>query len=73
VLGKHSGRHALRAKTESLGYELSDAELSTLFTRFKELADRKKLLNEQDIHALLVADKYSYSWSRTLDTSDHDR
>ena len=73
VLGKHSGRHALRAKTESLGYELSDAELTTLFTRFKELADRKKLLNEQDIHALLVADKYSYSWSRTLDTSDHDR
>ena len=56
VLGKHSGRHALRAKTESLGYELSDEELSVLFTRFKELADRKKLLNEQDIHTLLLAD-----------------
>jgi 2-isopropylmalate synthase len=53
VLGKHSGRHALRAKTESLGYELTDEELSQLFARFKELADQKKLLDEQDIHALL--------------------
>ena len=56
VLGKHSGRHALRAKTESLGYALTDDELSTLFTRFKELADRKKLLDERDIHALMVQD-----------------
>jgi 2-isopropylmalate synthase len=55
VLGKHSGRHALRAKTESLGYELTDEELSLLFTRFKELADRKKLLDEGDIRALLTA------------------
>jgi 2-isopropylmalate synthase len=54
VLGKHSGRHALRAKTESLGYELTDEELSLLFARFKELADRKKLLDEQDILALMV-------------------
>jgi 2-isopropylmalate synthase len=54
VLGKHSGRHALRAKTESLGYQLTDEELGQLFTRFKELADRKKLLDEHDIHALLL-------------------
>ncbi len=54
VLGKHSGRHALRAKTEALGYELNDEELSILFARFKELADRKKLLDEQDIHGLLL-------------------
>jgi 2-isopropylmalate synthase len=53
VLGKHSGRHALRAKTESLGYALNDEELSLLFARFKELADRKKLLDEADIHSLL--------------------
>jgi 2-isopropylmalate synthase len=56
VLGKHSGRHALRAKTEALGYELNDEELSILFARFKELADRKKLLDERDIHALLLAE-----------------
>jgi 2-isopropylmalate synthase len=56
VLGKHSGRHALRAKTEALGYELNDEELSILFTRFKELADRKKSLDERDIRALLLAE-----------------
>ena len=54
VLGKHSGRHALRAKTQSLGYELSDEELGLLFVRFKELADKKKLLDEADIHSLLL-------------------
>jgi len=54
VLGKHSGRHALRAKTESLGYELTDEELGLLFARFKELADKKKLLDEADIHSLLL-------------------
>ena len=61
VLGKHSGRHALRAKTESLGYALTDDELSTLFTRFKELADRKKLLDERDIHALMLQDDLTAS------------
>ena len=54
VLGKHSGRHALRAKTEALGYALSDEELTLLFTRFKELADRKKLLDEGDLRALMA-------------------
>jgi len=58
VLGKHSGRHALRAKTESLGYELTDDQLSLLFMRFKELADRKKLLDEGDIHALLLQESF---------------
>ena len=54
VLGKHSGRHALRAKTNALGYELNDEEFGLLFTRFKELADRKKLVDETDIHALVM-------------------
>jgi 2-isopropylmalate synthase len=54
VLGKHSGRHALRAKTTALGYELNEEEFGLLFARFKELADRKKLLDEGDIHALLI-------------------
>ena len=64
VLGKHSGRHALRAKTEALGYELTDDELSLLFARFKELADRKKLLDERDIHALMIraGEKPFASW-----------
>jgi 2-isopropylmalate synthase len=54
VLGKHSGRHALRAKTSALGYDLTEEEFGLLFTRFKELADRKKLLDETDIHALVM-------------------
>jgi 2-isopropylmalate synthase len=53
VLGKHSGRHALRVKTESLGYELTDDELGVLFSRFKELADGKKVVDEHDIRTLL--------------------
>ena len=57
VLGKHSGRHALRAKTTALGYELSEEEFGLLFTRFKELADRKKLLDEGDIHSLLIRER----------------
>jgi 2-isopropylmalate synthase len=65
VLGKHSGRHALRVKTESLGYELTDEELSSLFSRFKELADSKKLLDEQDIHALLLPDNASRQLNTT--------
>jgi 2-isopropylmalate synthase len=54
VLGKHSGRHALRAKTEALGYKLTDDELTLVFARFKDLADRKKRLDERDIHELLA-------------------
>ena len=50
-------RHALRAKTEALGYELTDDELSLVFARFKELADKKKLLDETDIRALMVPER----------------
>ncbi|HEV2016805.1 MAG TPA: 2-isopropylmalate synthase [Gemmatimonadaceae bacterium] len=63
VLGKHSGRHALRAKTEALGYELTEDELSLVFARFKDLADRKKQLDERDIHELLSQDR-EYESSR---------
>jgi 2-isopropylmalate synthase len=57
VLGKHSGRHALRVKTEALGYELTDEELTLLFARFKDLADRKKLLDERDIRGLIIREE----------------
>jgi len=57
VLGKHSGRHALRAKTEALGYELNEEELTLLFARFKELADRKKLVDERDILGLMAREE----------------
>ena len=53
VLGKHSGRHALRAKLAELGYQLSDAELSDAFTRFKDVADKKKHVTVLDLEALV--------------------
>ena len=52
-LGKHSGRAALRAKLEELGYELADNQLKDVFVRFKELADRKKEVFDDDLMALL--------------------
>lgn len=53
VLGKHSGRHALRNHLQSMGYELSDEELATVFKQFKDLADKKKTVTNEDIEALV--------------------
>ena len=53
VLGKHSGRHALRAALEELGYQLNDTELDEAFHRFKELADKKKEVTALDLEALV--------------------
>jgi 2-isopropylmalate synthase len=66
VLGKHSGRHAFRERLKELGYELTSAELDTAFTRFKKVADQKKVVYEEDIMAIVeeeifrvkVPDKY---------------
>jgi 2-isopropylmalate synthase len=55
VLGKHSGRAALRAKLEDLGYQLADNQLKDVFVRFKELADRKKEVYDEDLIALMRA------------------
>jgi 2-isopropylmalate synthase len=53
VLGKHSGRHALRAKLAELGYTLSDAELGEAFKKFKDVADKKKRVTVLDLEALV--------------------
>ncbi len=53
VLGKHSGRHALRAKLAELGYHLSDEDLSDAFRRFKDIADKKKQVTVLDLEALV--------------------
>ncbi len=52
-LGKHSGRAALRAKLTELGYDVGDNELKDLFVRFKDLADRKKEVFDDDLIALI--------------------
>ena len=58
VLGKHSGRHALRVRLEELGYHLSKEELNEVFQRFKELADKKKTVTDADLEALVGDELY---------------
>jgi 2-isopropylmalate synthase len=53
VLGKHSGRHALKDKLSELGYEIGDNAFQDLFKRFKDLADKKKEIFDEDIIALI--------------------
>jgi len=64
VLGKHSGRHAFKERLKELGYELTKEELDAAFRRFKKMADRKKVVYDEDLVALVedeifrVPDKY---------------
>jgi 2-isopropylmalate synthase len=53
VLGKHSGRHALRAKLAELGYALSGDDLDEAFRKFKDVADKKKRVTVLDLEALV--------------------
>ncbi len=53
VLGKHSGRAAFRDKLNTLGYSIGDNQLNDAFRRFKDLADRKKVVFDDDIVALV--------------------
>jgi 2-isopropylmalate synthase len=58
VLGKHSGRHAFRKHLESMGYAFSDDETNGLFEKFKNLADQKKEIFEEDLEAIIADDIY---------------
>jgi 2-isopropylmalate synthase len=53
VMGKHSGRHAFREKLSELGFELGDNAFEDAFKRFKDIADRKKHVFDEDIEALV--------------------
>jgi 2-isopropylmalate synthase len=53
VLGKHSGRHALKVRLEELGYDLPPEELDRAFERYKQLADKKKTITDADLEALV--------------------
>jgi len=53
VLGKHSGRHALRSRLEDMGFTLADEQLDDLFVRFKTLADKKKEVYDEDLAAMM--------------------
>ncbi|GMH28046.1 hypothetical protein Nepgr_029889 [Nepenthes gracilis] len=54
VLGKLSGRHALQKKLEQLGYNFEGKELDNVFHRFKDVAEKKKHVSDEDIEALVV-------------------
>ena len=54
VLGKHSGRHALRSHLKEMGYDLSDEELKLVFKKFKELADKKKHVVDEDLEVIVT-------------------
>ena len=60
VLGKHSGKHAFSEKLKELGYEVGDNALMELFGRFKDLADKKKEIFEEDLIALAEDRTSSY-------------
>jgi 2-isopropylmalate synthase len=65
VLGKHSGRHALRKRLASMGYVLGDDRFAEVFARFKTLADRKKVVNERDLAVLATGaqEHAPFGWS----------
>src|SRR5262252_7053845 len=66
VLGKHSGRHALRERIRELGFELDDGEFARVFEEFKALADKKKELYDGDIEALVLQAEHSGNGPWTL-------
>lgn len=63
VLGKLSGRHAFRERLQSLGYYLTEDEVNLSFKRFKDLADRKKTIYDEDLEAIVAEEVL-----RTADT-----
>ena len=54
VLGKHSGRHALRSRLQTLGYTPDDAEMESILARFKALADKKREVSDDDLEAIAL-------------------
>lgn len=67
VLGKHSGRHALKVRLAELGYNFNDAELDKAFARFKDLTDKKKIITDADLEALVSDELFQPREIFTLD------
>lgn len=57
VLGKHSGRHAFKTRLEELGFAVTDDEVKKLFKTFKDLADRKKEMTDEDLVAIVLEER----------------
>ncbi len=67
VLGKHSGRNAFRRHLAALGHELDETEFEAVFNRFKEVADRKKVLTDREIEAIIEGETSRASAYYALD------
>jgi 2-isopropylmalate synthase len=70
VLGKHSGRHALRKALEELGFQVEGAALNMAFKRFKELADKKKKVTALDLEAIVSDEMRESPTAFVLDSFD---
>ena len=64
-LTKHSGRHAVAARLKHLGFKMSDADVESIFERFKEIGDKKKFVYDDDLTALVegVITEVPETWS----------
>ncbi len=58
VLGKHSGRHGIQVRLKELGYDLKDEQLDKVFAAFKELADKKEEVFDEDLEAIVAETIY---------------
>ncbi len=67
VLGKLSGRHALKERLAELGYSLTEENLNRVFSAFKELADKKKEVTDRDIESLIAEEQRTVSETYHLD------
>ena len=72
VLGKHSGRHALKSALQELGFQVDGQALNTAFKRFKEIADRKKTVSAMDLEALVTDELREQLRSYKLEWFDVD-
>lgn len=68
VLGKHSGKHAFENRLTSLGISIDPIKLNEAFEKFKALADRKKVVSDQDIEALVIDDSIAVSQTYALES-----
>ncbi len=70
ILGKHSGRAAFKARLKGMGFELSEPEYEQAFLRFKELADKKKSIFEEDLEAIVTGVVRTVHETYILDSLD---
>lgn len=68
ILGKHSGRAALQDRYKTLGFEIREEEMPKIFQRFKELADQKKEIYDEDLEAILEDERGKIGHKYELDT-----